>query len=43
MNNQDIVRRFGDTKEKGGGSVPVWLSYEHLGIGFTFLNKNWED
>ena len=37
------MRRFGDTKEKGGGSIPVWISYEHLGISFNFLSKNWSD
>ena len=34
---------FGDSKEKGGGSIPVWINYEHIGISFNFLNKNWND
>ena len=43
LRNQDIVRRFGDSIQKGGGAIPVWITYEHLGIGFTFLNSSWED
>jgi hypothetical protein len=37
------VRCFGDTKDKGGGSEPIWLKYEHLGIQVTFVNKDWAD
>ena len=43
MKNQDIVRRFGDSKDKGGGSIPVYISYEHLGVSFNFLSKDWSD
>lgn len=32
MKNVDIVKRFGDSKEKGGGSIPIWLNYENFGI-----------
>ncbi len=41
--NQDVVRKFGDSKEKGGGSIPIWLNYEHLGLSFQFLSKDWAD
>lgn len=41
--NQDVVRRFGDSKEKGGGSIPIWVNYEHLGLQFSFQNKDWSD
>ena len=43
MTNQDIVRRFGDTPDKGGYKVPVWLEYKKIGIGFTFLNASFTD
>ena len=32
VKNQEIVRKFGDSKEKGGGSIPIWINFEHLGI-----------
>ena len=41
--NTDVVKRLGDTKNKGGGSIPIWITYEHLGIGFTFQNNDWAD
>jgi hypothetical protein len=41
--NQDIVRKFGDTKHKGGGSLPIWIRYEHIGIEFGFQGKVWAD
>jgi hypothetical protein len=41
--NKTIVEIFGDTKVKQGGNVPLWLSYPHLGIEFTFLGKSWSD
>lgn len=34
---------FGDTKHKGGGSLPIWVRYDHIGIEFTFLSKDWTD
>ena len=43
LKNQDIVRRFGDSKEKGGGKIPIWINYEHLGITFNFLSNDWND
>ena len=47
-NNTMIIRRFGDTPVKGGGSINVFLTYNNLknsdlGIGFTFMNKSWHD
>ena len=42
-NNQDIVKKLGDSKVKGGGSIPVWINYEHLGIKVEFLRSSWED
>ncbi|CDW82229.1 UNKNOWN [Stylonychia lemnae] len=41
--NQDVVRRLGDSKNKGGGSIPVWINFEHMGISFQFLNNDWAD
>ena len=43
MKNTDIVRRFGDSKDKGGGSIPIWINYENFGIQFTFQSKDWND
>jgi hypothetical protein len=43
LRNKQIVEKFGDTKSKGGGSVPIWLAYKRLGVEFTFLGKIWED
>ncbi|CAI2379871.1 unnamed protein product [Moneuplotes crassus] len=43
MNNTAIIRRFGDTYVKGGGTVNVFLNYPELGVGFTFLNRSWHD
>jgi hypothetical protein len=37
------VRRFGDSKEKGGGTIPIWIRYEHLGVEFQFQSKDWND
>jgi hypothetical protein len=42
MVSKEIIYKFGDTKLKGKASE-IWLSYPHLGIEFTFLNKIWED
>ncbi len=39
----DVVRIFGDTKHKGGGSLPIWLRYDHIGMDFGFLFKDWAD
>jgi len=41
--SEDIVKRFGDTKDKGGGSVPIWVKYEHLGVEVQFQGKDWND
>jgi len=42
--NSLVVSRFGDTPSKGGGTlVPIWISYENLGVKFTFKNAIWED
>ena len=38
-----MVRRFGDTKDKGGGSVQIWVKYESIGLEFTFEGKDWND
>lgn len=43
MNNQDIVRKFGDSNQKGGGKVPVWIAYEQIGLQVNFQNKDWAD
>lgn len=43
MKNQDIVKKFGDTKDKGGGTVPIWIRYEHIGVEFQFVGTNWSD
>ena len=43
MVNSQIVKKFGDTKHKGGGNLPIWIRYEHLGLEFGFLNKDWND
>ena len=37
------MRRFGDTKDKGGGSVQIWVKYESIGLEFTFEGKDWND
>jgi hypothetical protein len=42
MVSKEIIYLFGDTKTKGKASE-IWISYPHLGIEFTFLNKIWED
>lgn len=34
--NQDVVKKFGDTKDKGGGTIPIWVRYEHKGLEFQF-------
>ena len=34
---------FGDTKDKGGGSLPIWIRYDHLGLEFSFEFKDWSD
>ena len=34
---------FGDTKHKGGGSLPIWVRYDHIGIEFGFQGNNWAD
>ncbi len=41
--NSDVVQYFGDTKSKGGGNYPIWLSYDHLGIEINFLGMDWND
>ena len=33
MDNKSIIRRFGDTPIKGGGTVNVFMTYNELGIG----------
>ena len=43
MKNQDVVKKFGDTKDKGGGTLPIWVRYEHIGIEFQFVGKDWND
>lgn len=43
MKNQEVVKRFGDTKDKGGGTIPIWVRYEHLGIEIGFKNRDWND
>ena len=42
MVNSEVVKIFGDTKDKGGGSLPIWVRYEHLGIEFTFESNIWD-
>ena len=37
------MRRFGDSKDKGGGSLPIWIKYEHFGLEFGFQSKDWAD
>lgn len=41
--NKNIVEFFGDTKSKGGGTIPIWLAYDKLGLMITFLGKLWND
>jgi hypothetical protein len=42
MNNSEIVGFLGEPKKKsGGGTVPISLSYERLGIDITFLSPVW--
>lgn len=43
MVNKNIVEIFGDTPNKKGGSCPIWLCYENLGIELNFLNSSWSD
>jgi hypothetical protein len=43
MKNKNIVEYLGDTTKKGGGTHPIWLSYDHLGFEVTFLGKVWTD
>jgi hypothetical protein len=43
MKNKNIVEYLGDTKKKGGGSCPIWLSYDHLGFEVTFMGNSWAD
>jgi hypothetical protein len=43
LTNQDIVRRLGDTKGKGGGRIPIWINYEYLGLAFNFVSSDWND
>jgi hypothetical protein len=40
--NRDIISYLGDSKTKGSASG-IWISYPHLGLELTFLNKVWED
>ena len=41
--NQHIIGIYGDTPKKGGGSIPVWLAYDSIGLQLEFLSKNWKD
>jgi hypothetical protein len=43
ITNQHIISIYGDTPKKGGGTIPVWLAYDNLGLQFEFLGKNWKD
>ncbi len=38
-----VVGRYGDTSKKGGGKIPVWLEYPHLGFQLSFQGSSWED
>jgi len=43
MNNSDIVSFLGEPNSKSGGrTVPISISYERLGIEFTFLSPVWD-
>ena len=43
LNNEAVVKKFGDTKDKGGGTIPIWVRYEHLGVEVQFKEKDWSD
>jgi hypothetical protein len=43
MNNSDIVGFLGEPNKKvGGGSTPISLSYERIGVEFTLLSPSWD-
>jgi len=43
MNNADIVSFLGEpNKKQGGRTVPISLTYERLGIEFTFISPIWD-
>ena len=34
---------LGDTKNKGGGTIPIWIDYRQAGLTLTFQSKDWND
>ena len=44
MTNQAVFSKFGEPNQKTGGKmVPIAISYDNLGIEFTFITNNWND
>jgi hypothetical protein len=40
MDNKQIVTKFGEPDKKGGGSIPIWISYEVEKSDRTIPKKN---
>ena len=34
---------FGDTKEKDGVKIEIYLKYSRIGMEFGFQGKSWDD
>eukprot|EP00293_Proteomonas_sulcata_P004418 CAMPEP_0184324826 /NCGR_PEP_ID=MMETSP1049-20130417/137143_1 /TAXON_ID=77928 /ORGANISM="Proteomonas sulcata, Strain CCMP704" /LENGTH=153 /DNA_ID=CAMNT_0026646695 /DNA_START=518 /DNA_END=979 /DNA_ORIENTATION=+ len=43
MNNARVVGMLGEPDNKGGSTVPVWISYDKIGLQVNFKGKMWED
>ena len=40
MDNRQIVTKFGEPDKKGGGSIPIWISYESEKSGRSIPARN---
>ncbi|EPZ31240.1 hypothetical protein ROZALSC1DRAFT_31441 [Rozella allomycis CSF55] len=44
MTIKDVVQLVGEPDKKGGSRmVPIWISYEDMGLQLDFVGSNWED
>eukprot|EP01135_Chromosphaera_perkinsii_P004601 Nk52_evm1s291 gene=Nk52_evmTU1s291 len=41
--NANVVRKFGEPSDKGGGRIPVWISYDNKGLQVDFKSIDWND
>lgn len=43
-NLKSVIEQFGEPNEKGGGRMmPVWVSYDHLGMEIQFQGSQFQD